>query len=269
MPTTKASIGAKLLLAFLAMGAIIALQGIYGYTVLARVGTMVVDTFDGPMMAINYGRAANFDFAQIERKLLLRESAPQTQRAGIDADIDDLTSTFAGDLAVAEERSTELDEHREIKLIKSLVGRWTQARHSHNPIEMDRLARKIDSAFDLLVELNTDHSFIGRRQAVTDVAQFRYVLGGGLAAALVLALFITLFLTRQIARPLSQAASVADRIATGQFEIPIPKGGTDETGILLRSMTVMQDKHPQHGRAREGTRRFGRRPARRCSRDLG
>lgn len=77
MPTTKASIGAKLLLAFLAMGAVIVLQGIYGYTVLARLGTMVVDTFDRPMMAINYGRAANFDFAQIERQLLLRETAPE------------------------------------------------------------------------------------------------------------------------------------------------------------------------------------------------
>jgi signal transduction histidine kinase/HAMP domain-containing protein len=241
MPTTKASIGAKLLLAFLAMGAVIVLQGIYGYTVLARLGTMVVDTFDRPMMAINYGRAANFDFAQIERQLLLRETAPEIQRAAIEADIDDLTSAFASDLAVAEERSTEPDERREIELIKSLVGRWTQARHAHNAVEMDRLARKIDAAFDLLVEFNTDHSFIGRRQAVEDVAQFRYVMAGGLAASLLLALFITLFLTRLIARPLSQAAAVADRIAAGQFETPIPKGGDDETGVLLRSMTVMQD----------------------------
>ena len=241
MQISKKSIGAKLLVAFLAMGAIIALQGIYGYSVLARAGAMVIDTFDRPMMAINYGRAANFDFAQIERQLLLRDAATQTQRAAIDAEIDDLTSTFAADLGVAEERSTEPDERREIESIKSLVARWTAARHAGKAGEMDRLARKIDEAFDLLIEFNTDHSFIVRRQTVDAIAQFRYVLAGGLAGSLLLALFITIFLTRQIARPLSQAAAVADCIAAGQFETPIPKGGPDETGILLRSMTVMQD----------------------------
>ena len=241
MPTSKASIGAKLLIAFLVMGAIIALQGIYGYSVLARAGAMVVETFDRPMMAINYARAANFDFAQIERQLLLRQSTAQTQRAAIDAEIDDLTATFAGDLGVAEERSVEPDEHREIELIKSLVARWTSARHAGNASEMERLARKIDEAFDLLIEFNTDHSFINRRHAVDAIAQFRYVLIGGLVGSLLFALFLTLFLTRQIARPLSQAASVADRIAAGQFEVKIPKGGSDETGMLLRSMTVMQD----------------------------
>ncbi|MGZ5988538.1 MAG: ATP-binding protein [Rhizomicrobium sp.] len=241
MQISKKSIGAKLLAAFLAMGAIIALQGIYGYSVLARAGAMVIDTFDRPMMAINYGRAANFDFAQIERQLLLRDAATQTQRTAIDAEIDDLTSTFAADLGVAEERSTEPDERREIESIKSLVARWTSARHAGKAGEMDRLARKIDEAFDLLIEFNTDHSFIVRRQTVDAIAQFRYVLAGGLAGSLLLALFITIFLTRQIARPLSQAAAVADCIAAGQFETPIPKGGPDETGILLRSMTVMQD----------------------------
>ncbi|MGZ5960432.1 MAG: ATP-binding protein [Rhizomicrobium sp.] len=241
MQISKKSIGAKLLAAFLAMGAIIALQGIYGYSVLARAGAMVIDTFDRPMMAINYGRAANFDFAQIERQLLLRDAATQTQRTAIDAEIDDLTSTFAADLGVAEERSTEPDERGEIESIKSLVARWTSARHAGKAGEMDRLARKIDEAFDLLIEFNTDHSFIVRRQTVDAIAQFRYVLAGGLAGSLLLALFITIFLTRQIARPLSQAAAVADCIAAGQFETPIPKGGPDETGILLRSMTVMQD----------------------------
>jgi signal transduction histidine kinase len=54
------------------------------------------------------------------------------------------------------------------------------------------------------------------------------------------AFFITIFLSRRIARPLSQAASVADRIASGEFDTPIPFAGKDETGTLLRSMTVMQ-----------------------------
>ena len=52
---------------------------------------------------------------------------------------------------------------------------------------------------------------------------------------------ITLVLARRIVRPLRDAAAVADRIAGGELETPIPQGGPDETGTLLRSMTVMQD----------------------------
>jgi HAMP domain-containing protein len=59
--------------------------------------------------------------------------------------------------------------------------------------------------------------------------------------ALLLSAGITLLLARRIIRPLSAAATIADRIAGGELETPIPTGGKDETGILLRSMTVMQD----------------------------
>src|ERR1700743_3047632 len=59
--------------------------------------------------------------------------------------------------------------------------------------------------------------------------------------ALLLAAGITLILRSRIVRPLRAAASVADRIAGGQLETTIPEGGADETGTLLKSMTVMQD----------------------------
>ncbi len=222
------------------MGAIIALQGTYGYVLLARSGAMVIDTFDRPMMAINYARAANFDFAQIERRLLERTSANRGVRSVLDTEIDSLTSSFAADLAVAEERSAQVDELRQIETIKFLVTGWTTARHTGKTSQMDALATRIDGAFDLLIEYYTDHSFIDRKVAVDSLAQFRYVFVGGLFGSLLLAFFTTRFLTRRIAHPLAQAASVADRVAAGEFETEIPTGGPDETGILLRSLSVMQ-----------------------------
>jgi methyl-accepting chemotaxis protein len=51
---------------------------------------------------------------------------------------------------------------------------------------------------------------------------------------------ITLLLRSRIVRPLRDAATVADRIAKGEMQTPIPPGGKDETGTLLNSMTVMQ-----------------------------
>jgi signal transduction histidine kinase/HAMP domain-containing protein len=241
MSVFRRSIGAALFGAFLAMSAIIALQGYYGFRMLSAAGDMVVRTFDGPLMAVSYARAADFDFVQIERKLLQRAMASPSERAAIDSQIDALTETFVGDLKVAEDRSPEVDELREIGTIKALVRQWTAARHAGDAARMEVLEGKIDATFDLLIEFNTDHGFVGRRKAVDAITHSRYVLGAGLAGSLLFAFLIAVLLTRRIARPLSQAASVADRIAAGEFETPIPSGGPDETGTLLRSMTVMQD----------------------------
>jgi signal transduction histidine kinase/HAMP domain-containing protein len=59
--------------------------------------------------------------------------------------------------------------------------------------------------------------------------------------ALFFAAIIAVLLARRIVRPLEAAAVVADRIAGGELDTRIPRGGEDETGILLRSMTVMRD----------------------------
>ncbi|MBL6853614.1 MAG: HAMP domain-containing protein [Alphaproteobacteria bacterium] len=235
------TIGATLFAAFIAMSAIIAAQGYYGYSVLNKAGEMVVDTFDRPLMAVNYARAANLDFVEIERKLLERTHAAPADRKALDRDIDELATTFASDLAVAEEHSDEPDELRQIEIIKARMKHWNDARHTGDFAATDRIARAIDDAFDLLIEFNTDHSYVVRRQAIDAIAQFRYVLVGALLGSVFIAILLALLLTRRIARPLSQAASVADRIARGEMETAIPPGGQDETGMLLRSMTVMQD----------------------------
>jgi len=132
-----------------------------------------------------------------------------------------------------------------VKDIRALVKQWQQVwRKSESEggdPALDALDLKIMERFDMLIELNADHSFVGRRKAVWAIADFKYALLGVTGLALVLSLLITLVLARRIMRPLKDAMSAADRIAGGEFETPIPAAGLDETGILLNSMTVMQD----------------------------
>ena len=59
------TIGARSFAAFVAMSLIIAAMGAAGYGVLWAAGNMAVTTFDGPMMAINYARAAHTDFTEM------------------------------------------------------------------------------------------------------------------------------------------------------------------------------------------------------------
>ena len=237
----KYSIGAKIFGAFAAMSMIVAAMGLAGYGVLSAAGDIAVTTFDGPLMAISYARAAHTDFTQMQVLEQRFEQARPEERTAIAAELADLTSTFSDDLGVAAQRATAADERKLIAQIGPLVGRWRQARTKDDHGELQRLDRAIDEKFDLLTELITDHSFVGRRQTVTNIGNYKYGSIAMTLFALLLSAGITLLLRSRIVRPLRAAASVADRIARGELQTAIPKGGADETGALLNSMTVMQD----------------------------
>ena len=239
------SIGTKIFVAFFAMGVIIGALGAYGYWVLASAGNMVTSTYDGPLMAINYARAASVDFVQMQQAVLERKFASTEERVRLKRKIDDLSLTFFGDLDVAQERLDANDELKIVRRIRALVTQWRQswraAERSGTENNLDALDAQIISQFDMLVELNADHSFVGRRMAVWAIGDFKYAMMGVTGIAVLLGLGITLFLARRIMRPLRSAVTAADRIADGRFETPIPESGSDETGALLHSMAVMQD----------------------------
>jgi signal transduction histidine kinase/HAMP domain-containing protein len=237
----KYTIGAKIFAAFVAMSLLIAVIGLAGYAVLSATGTIAVTTFDGPLMAISYARAAHTDFTEMQVLEQRFEQAPAASRAAITAELSDITATFADDLGVASQRAAGADERKLISQIAPLVKKWQQARASDDHAALERLDMAIDEKFDLLTELITDHSFVNRRQTVSNIASFKYASIAITVLALLLAAGITLLLRSRIVRPLRSAASVADRIAKGELETTIPEGGQDETGALLKSMTVMQD----------------------------
>ena len=240
----RASIGATIFGAFVAMGLLIAVLGGYGLFVLQRAGGFVVELYDRPLMAINFDRAASLDFAEMDKEMVRRASAAEPDRVAIDAKIEHLSRTFGEDLAVAAARSLYADETAVIEQIHELVARWNELRldpaRTPGVDDLDRLAAEIMGRFDLLAELATGHSFVQRRQVVSAIAFFKYSSLAALVLALLLAAGITFMLVRRIIRPLRGAAAIADRIAAGELQAPIPEGGRDETGLLLRSMAVMQ-----------------------------
>jgi len=237
----KYSIGAKIFAAFVAMSMLIAAIGLAGYTVLSATGNIAVVTFDGPLMAISYARAAHNDFTEMQVLEQRFEQAMPERRPAIATEISDVSATFNDDLDVAAQRASSDDERRLIAEIRPLAKQWQEARARGDHATLEQLDQKIDSKFDLLTELITDHSFVNRRQTVTSITRFKYTSIAVTVLALLMAAGITLLLRSRIVRPLRAAASVADRIAKGELETKIPHGGEDETGALLKSMTVMQD----------------------------
>src|SRR3954467_12662776 len=101
MPLAKHSIGAKIFGAFAAMSAVIGVMGLASYGVLSAAGGIAVTTFDGPLMAINYARAAQTDFTEMQLAELRYEHAAPSDRPDIAANIAEIESTFTADLDVA------------------------------------------------------------------------------------------------------------------------------------------------------------------------
>jgi signal transduction histidine kinase/HAMP domain-containing protein len=241
----KGTIGAKIFGAFAAMSVITGLLGAYGLHTLSAAGDFVVDIYDQPFMAINYIRAAGLDFEQMDKELVRLAHAPDSERAGIEKRLSRLTTTFFEDIGVAADRSRWADERQVIDQIKHLVTEWNESRpaagQGGTTAPADAIAKSVVEHFDLLAELTADHGFVARRQAISGITRFKYTSAIAIVVAVLLSAGITLLLVRRIVRPLSAAAEVADRIASGELETPVPKAGNDETGVLLRSISVMQD----------------------------
>lgn len=241
----RRSIGARIFGAFVVMSFITAALGVYSLYVLTAAGRIVAETYDRPLMAINYARAAAQTFTQMEEMLLRRSTATAEDRSHIDQSLESLTANFFGDLDIARERSMAADDRALTEQIKDLVKQWNQRRRAElqatNTSDLNALSEEIADRFDMLVELTTDHGFVERRKAISEISRFEYTNAGALVLALICSAALTLLLARRIVRPLTAAAAVADRIAGGELQAPIPAGGEDETGTLLRSMTVMQD----------------------------
>jgi signal transduction histidine kinase len=212
--------------------------GIYGSD---RAGRVVADTYDYPLMAINFARAASLDFARMSNAPLPAPRAPPAAQAKLD----ELEESFFADLKVAEQRATHPQAVAVIGDIKALVERWGELRHAAaspaSSVELDRLSEAIVDKFDLLIELTAEQSFVERRKAISGIAALKWLGIASSAVALLLSGLIAFLLSRRIIRPLSAAAMVANRIAAGDLQTPIRQRGDDETGLLLRSMAVMQD----------------------------
>jgi len=98
---------------------LIAALGGYGLYVLQAAGGFVVEVYDRPLMAINYGRAASLDFAEMDKEVMRREAAgTDRERAAIDAKIDHLGKLFSEDLAKENDFLRQ-----ENKILRSKLGK--------------------------------------------------------------------------------------------------------------------------------------------------
>jgi diguanylate cyclase (GGDEF)-like protein len=239
-----------MLLAFLGLSAITGGLGVWGTIEIHKVGRLGIETYDRPLMAISYARAANTTFEQMNNPALDGKiTAP---------DADDPEESFFDDLDVAEERASSREAAAEVRHVRSLAQGWVKLRKAPDRTadELLRQSNELRAAFDKLIERMAADGFANRQRTTKVTGMANRASGTLTAAAIVASLLLAFFLSRRIVRPLSSAAAVADRIAGGEFDAPIPKGGADEAGVLLGSMTVMQRRIGEMMAKEKSQRRF-------------
>lgn len=239
------SIRSQIFSAFLLLSIVIAGLGAYGVFQIATAGGIVANLYDKPLMTINFARLAGFTFSEMNNELLRQRLAGGTTQTGL-SKIDALTKDLFDDLRLARERSVSSRAAELIDRIGDLARRWDEFRRQTESMgdpgaaAMDALSAEIIDKFDAMTELSADDGFVQRENAVREIGASRSVGIGVTAIALLFSVVVTFLLTRRILTPLTAAAAVANRVADGDFQTVIPQGGTDETGMLLRSMAVMQ-----------------------------
>jgi len=242
------SIRAKLFFGFFAMAALIVLLGGYSYVSIGQAERVVQDTYDRPLMAINFARSSSQKLAQIKIKTQdIRVAVAMGKPYDIEG-YQELREEAHSDLLIARERSIAPKAEQFFDEIDALRAEWATVTQGQVLIEdgpaMQRskeIYEQISENLDIIVELQTNESFRQQEASINNMKKIETYALGAMLIALLMTVLISAWIAVTIIYPLKAAAIAARKIAAGNLDAEIPKGGADETGVLLKSMNVMQD----------------------------
>lgn len=233
------SVRSKLFFSFLTMTVLLALVGGYAFHAISTTGKVVENTFDRPLMAINFARSAGQTFTQMELDLV-RGAEQET--------LSDRFETFQSDLSVAKDRSISERAAPFFTDVEALTQRWADISLANNDTlsealrkERKDLSSEIEDNLDIIVELQTNESFRNRESALAGVGKVERYSLWATGLALTLSILLSSWLGLTIIKPLKAAALAARKISAGDLNTEIPKSGDDETGALLKTLSSMQD----------------------------
>jgi methyl-accepting chemotaxis protein len=222
----------------------------YGVRGISSSGDMVVRLYDGPLMGINYARAAHA--AVNEARLLAHRSLSEGATNEVVAKFEKLITGISDDLKVVRERVEGKDvtaalnraenqlrgwSEAELKVLKPQVGGVTELPAAFVVVQK---ADEAVTALDDLVEVVAAYGFSFRTEAEAAVAAARSTMIAVTIGTALIGLALAIGFAYSMSKPIFAAMHVAERVATGIFTDQIVVRRRDELGRLLRSLAVMQ-----------------------------
>lgn len=188
--------------------------------------------------------------------LKLLQTTDRAKRVALYADMDAELAT--ADEAVAKVANTfnPADDRSQLERLNTLRATYDERfRETVELIELSGPAKarahfEMGTQIALAALLDETMSLATTQQARmrTDLDQLRQAELGARTLVIFLALsaliagaILAWFMTRSIVRPVGEAVTVAEAIAKGKLNQPVPEGKGDEVGQLLRALKVMRD----------------------------
>ena len=242
----------KILCGFVILIALACGLGFYAIRTLTTIGSVAIDVYDRPLMAINFARASQTSFAQIET--ILAEIASENKAAqplspkaeSLDA-IESKLKNLKGNLSVVKERVVSQASRERVETVSQRTRKWAEHwdTFAQNPSkeglrELRKRAQAIRQNLGSVVETTAADGFQFRMDVETTVAEQKRTLWIAIGGMAFLALLISFILSGLITRPLRRAVKMARTIADGHLDNVITVRGRDETGRLLRALSEMQ-----------------------------
>ncbi len=240
------SLRVKFLMGVLAVTAMTLLLGGYAVSAITGIGAVAIDMYEKPLMAINFARSAETQFA------LARTEMAQL-RSGAPADAEEALTAFAErqegiieDLEIADERAGT-DETREmIQQTYALVESWIEQNQSilsgtdADEAAYAELTDEIALGLADIVESATAEGFMFRLEAEENVEWQKKIMFAVAAAGLLWAIVVGVLMGHFVVTRLKRAITALQALSNGDTEVDLPKTTNDEIGALTDVVTVFR-----------------------------
>ena len=242
------SVRAKLVFSFMVIGLIMVAIGLYASRAITQTGQSVIKTYDNSVQASTHAESARFLFSRIETSLI-NKSLELRKGQQVDlADINVLLNNFTENLNIVAEKSANPEAKPYIQTTRTLVNSWKQDISARSPHYDNQIYARYEGLFqtiyinlDKISELQVIDGQNKRKVAQTATQHTVSNIKLFVCSALILAIALALWLSFTILNPLNTAVNVAKKVSDGDYDVLIPQGRKDETGLLLASMSVMQN----------------------------
>ncbi len=254
-------VGAKLILAFVAVCAITAFVGIMGVTNMATMNEAADRMYQKELLGLAYIKTANvklIEIARAEKNVILSVNQEERQRY-VDRE-NKLEGEFLENLKAAKslfytEKGKEAmakierawEEYNKVRrnvLDVAVKEKLTDKKESIN-LSMGVAREKIDAleeAMGQATALKEENAKDESLQTAHTYSSSRALMIGLIAAGVALGMFFGFFISRLISVPLNKGVDFAQAVARGDLTGNIDIDRKDETGMLAQALNAMVEK---------------------------
>jgi methyl-accepting chemotaxis protein len=247
-------IGARLIGAFVVVGAITAVVGVVGIANMGKIATLANSSYANETVAIGYlaeGRAALLEMARAEKNFLLSESEEDRTKyrdriaeyqAGVNGNLEKarpLIHTDAGRAQLAQIDEAWKERQEVVEQIVALAER-DHLEKKRQSVELSmglgrQKADAVEQAMNGLVSVKENNA---KEDADTTEDTYRsseIFMMGLVVGGVLVGLGLGIFIARSVARPLGEMAETAKQISLGDVDQVVRYSSGDEIGSLADS----------------------------------